>query len=206
MMTLTTSHSREAVTKTRARWAREGGASRRYSAARVRFALRARLRNGWTPVVPEGGAAHERVTVLCPGHSLASLARAYLAGERWFDRLEIEAALGLHLNTRASAAALARAGFAMLCIDGPHLELKAADTRLAQLVNRARLGPQRRGYRVRRVLEAVLALPPRKKRRCPVTDDRRLEAARRLQELWLLDGDDLLNCRPFARLSSHWTF
>ncbi len=31
-----------------------------------------------------------------------------------------------------------------------------------------------------------------------------LEAARRLQEDWGVDGEDLLNCRPCARLRSPW--
>jgi hypothetical protein len=55
-------------------------------------------------------------------------------------------------------------------------------------------------------LEAFLYLAPKRLRRHTVTPDRRLEVALSLQSDWLLDGDDLLNCRPFARLASTWTF
>jgi hypothetical protein len=157
------------------------------------------------PVIPAGQSRHERVTVLRCNHRLAHVARAYLAGRPWFDRAMLEAALGRPLDSRAGAFALAAAGFALLRAEGDSIEVRAADPRVARLVNRARLGPQRRGYRVHRVLEAFLALPPRSQRRRPATDDRRLEVARRLQDDWLLDGDDLLNCRPFARLQSAWT-
>jgi hypothetical protein len=152
-MTLQTRiRARNVISKTRAGWAREGGTGRRYSKARVRAALRARLRAGWVPVVPAGQSRHERVTVLRPGHPLAAVARAYLGGQRWFERAAIEKALGRQLDCREGAAALAAAGFALLRANGPALELCAADPRAARLVNRARLGPQRRGYRVRRVL------------------------------------------------------
>lgn len=109
------------------------------------------------------------------------------------------------LATRQWMAALAAAGFALLRVKGDRIELRAADPRLAALVNRARLGPQRRGYDVHRVLEAFLSLPPREQRRRAATDDRRLEVARQMQDDWLLDDDDLLNCRPFVRLGSAWT-
>jgi hypothetical protein len=156
-------------------------------------------------VIPSGQSRHERITVLRRDHPLAAIARAYLAGRRCFDRSMLEAAVGRPLNTRSGAFALAAAGLALLRAEGESVELRAADPRVARLVNCARLGPQRRGYRVHRVLEAFLALPPRAYRRRPATDDRRLEVARRLQDDWLLDGDDLLNCRPFARLQSAWT-
>jgi hypothetical protein len=157
------------------------------------------------PIVPVGQCPHERVTVLGPEHPLAPLARAYGAGQRWFPRLEIEQALGRRVDSRAGAVALATAGFAMLSAADSRIELRAADPRIARIVNRARLGPQRRGYRIHRVLEAFLCLPPKKQRRHSATDDRRLEVARLMQSEWLLDGDDVLNCRPFARLSSAWT-
>jgi hypothetical protein len=195
----------EKKSKTRSAWAREGGARDRYSAARVRLALRARFRAGWIPVVPPGRSPYELVTVLGCDHVLATLARAYFAGERCFDRARIEDVLGRRLNSPQGADALAAGGFALLRADGTRLELRAADPRVARLVNRARLGPQRRGYDVHRVLEAFLVLPPRDKRRRAATDDRRLEVARLLQDDWFIDGDDLLNCRPFARLRSVWT-
>jgi hypothetical protein len=194
------------LSKTRADWTREGGAYLRYSAARAQAALRSRFRTGWLPVIPPGRSRHERVTVLRRNHPLAAVARAYLAGDRWFERGVLETALGRRLDTLMGAAALAAAGFALLRVNGSRLELRAADPRAAHLVNRARVGPQRRGYRIHRVLESFLYLPPKKKRRHPATDDRRLEVAQRLQDIWLLDGDDLLNCRPFARLRSPWTF
>ncbi len=151
-------------------------------------------------MIPPGRSVHERITVLRCGHALATMARAYLAGTRWFERQAVEDALGRRLDTRQGAAALAAAGFALLRLDGGRVELRAADPRIAILVNRARLGPQRRGYQIHRLIEAFLTLPRKKKRRHPVTDDRRLEVARRLQDDWLLDGDELLDCRPLANV------
>jgi hypothetical protein len=206
MMVQTTLQFGQRKSKSRVAWAREGGARRRYSSARLRAALRARLRAGWIPVVPSGGSHYERITVLCPNHALAAVARAYVAGERRFDRTVVEGILGCRLDSRSGADALAAAGLAMLWAEGERLELRAADPRVAQLVNRARLGLQRRGYDVHRVIEAFLALPPMGQRRRAATDDRRLEVARMLQDDWFIDGDDLLNCRPFARLRSLWIF
>jgi hypothetical protein len=206
MTTLSLIRTRSVVSKTRMAWAREGGALQRYSTARARAALLARLRAGWAPVVPPGRSRHERVTVLRPGHPLAAVARAYRSGQRWFDRAALEAALGRSLTSRPGALALASAGFALLSTEGGRIELQAADPRVARVVNRARLGEQRRGYKVHRVLEAFLALPPKARRLRPATDDRRLEVAQRLHDDWLLDGEDLLNCRPFVRLRSTWTF
>jgi hypothetical protein len=206
MMTQTRVRSEAVLSKTRAAWAREGGAKRRYSAARMRAALRGRAREGWLPVLPEGRSPHARVTVLRCEHPLAPLVRAYLAGQRWFERAVIEDALGYRLDSREGATRLAAAGLALLRADGIRLELRAADSRVAELVNRARIGVQLRGYRIQRVLEAFLCLPPTKERRHHATDERRLEVAQLLQEDWLIDGDDLLNCRPFARLYSVWTF
>jgi hypothetical protein len=54
-------------------------------------------------------------------------------------------------------------------------------------------------------VEAVLSLPPKAKRQRPVTDDRRLATALALYDDWLIDCDDLLECRPFVRLCSRWT-
>ena len=76
MMMQTRVQVRTAVSKTRAAWACEGGACHRYSAARVRAALRLRFRAGWVPVIPAGRSRHERVTVLRRDHSLAAVARA----------------------------------------------------------------------------------------------------------------------------------
>src|SRR5438046_917898 len=98
------------VSRPRTAWAREGGARRRYSAARVRAALRGRLREGWLPLIPSGKSPHERVTILWHEHPLAGVARAYLAGGRWFERASLEEALGHRPDCRAGADALAAAG------------------------------------------------------------------------------------------------
>ncbi len=118
MMTQTCARASNVRSKTRAAWAREGGACVRYSTARVRRALRARQRAGWVPVIPPGRSVHERITVLRRGHALATIARAYLAGTRWFERQAVEDALGRQLDTRQGAAALAAAGFALLRLAG----------------------------------------------------------------------------------------
>jgi len=128
-----------------------------------------------------------------------------LAGATWFSPTDLEQALGRPLASKAAAAALAAAGFALRSYDGDCVELAATDPRVARLVNRARLGPQRRGFAVRRVIEAVLCLPTRPSRGLRITDDRRLEAALLLQENWGIDADDLL-WRPCVRLNSQWTF
>jgi len=198
--------TRKVVSRTRAALAREGGARQRYSRKRLRIGIERRMRDGWIPVAPATGARFEQVTLLRPTHPLAAVARAYLRGQRCFERARIEAALGRPLDSQAGAAALAAAGFGLLRQDGASIELRAADPRAARLVNRARLGRQGRGYRVERVLEAFLCLPPAATRRHAVTDERRLEVARLVRDEWQLDGDDLLNCRPVARLASAWTF
>jgi hypothetical protein len=193
------------VTKPRIAWAREGGAQLRYTAARVRQAFAARRRAGWLAVMPTTGPRHERVTLLRRDHPLAPVARACEAGCGWWDLAVLENLLCNRLDTREGAAELAAAGFALLQFDGTRVELCPADPRVARMINRARLGPQRRGYDVDRVIEALLCLPPRAKRRRHVTDERRLDAALRLQDQWQIDADDLL-CRPFVRLCSTWTF
>src|SRR5438874_1434522 len=99
MRTQTLVREKTAVSKARTAWAREGGAGRRYSAARVRAALRVRCRAGWLPVVPVGTSPHERVTVLRRGHPLATVARACGTGQRWFERTELETALGHRLDS-----------------------------------------------------------------------------------------------------------
>jgi hypothetical protein len=146
MRTPTRLRTRNVLSRTRAAWAREGGACRRYSLKRMRVALRARYRAGWLPVIPPGRSRSEQVTVLRRDHPLAVTARAYLAGERWFERKAIESGLGCRLDSRQGTTALAKAGFALLGVQGIRIELRAADPRVALLVNRARLGPQRRGY------------------------------------------------------------
>jgi hypothetical protein len=145
------------------------------------------------------------VTVLRTSHPLAFIAREYTAGSHCFDRQRLEQALSQALDTRAAADRLAAAGIALIGVDGPVLELRPADPRVARLVNRARLGPQYRGYNVHKVIEAILYLPPKAKRRRAVTDDRRLKAALVLQDGWLIDCEDLLEGRLFVRLSSRWT-
>jgi len=205
MTTLTPIRRKMAVSKSRLDWARAAGAGSRFSQSRMRAALRVRTRAGWVAVIPASGERHEQVTVLRSTHPLADTAREYHRGQRWFERAALEQALGQGLDTDPGVKALAAAGFALLGAEGLRVELKAADPRVAALVNRARLGPQRRGYKVHRIVEAVLCLPPKNKRRRPVTEDRRLEAAQRLQDDFCLDASDLLNCRPCARLCSTWT-
>ncbi len=194
------------LSRPRTYWAREGGARKRYTTARVRAALQRRRRAGWVAAMNPDGPRHERVTLLRLGHPLAFAAREYAGGQRWFDRKTLEVALGQGLDTAKGAKDLARAGFGLLRRDGDRVELRAADPRLALLVNRARLGPQRRGCDEHRALEAVLALPPKARRRRPANDDRRERAAEILHEDWLIDPDDLLACRPFVRLRSLWTW
>jgi hypothetical protein len=158
------------------------------------------------------GPRHQRLALLrrrtlsVHGHPLEFAARQYANGVRWFDRETLERALGHRLHTRRGATELARAGFGLVRLDGAKVELRATDPRLALLVNRARLGPQRRRYDEHRVLEIVLSLPPKAKRRRPATDERRLDAAQVLLTEWLIECDDLLGCRPFVRLCSQWTF
>ena len=197
---------RKIVAKTRLEWAREGSHWGRYSQAKAKAGLRTRIGRGWIPVEPPGHSPHEQVVTLRRDHPIARIARIYRAGERWFHRPSVEEDLGYRLDSRLGVAAMAKAGFALLRAEGNRVELRAADPRLAHLVNCARLGPQRRGYGVHRVIEAFLALPPKHKRRRAATDVRRLEVARIMQEEWLLDGEDLLNCRRLARLRSIWTF
>jgi hypothetical protein len=148
------------------------------------------------------GAPLARVVVLARTHPLAETAREYGRGTRWFHRECLEEALGLSLESRAGADALAAGGLALLRMDRPMVELRAADPRLARLVNRARLGPQQRGYDVRTVLEAVLGLPRRAKRRTVVTDSRRQRAAEVLRREWGIESEG----GPHVRLHSRWTW
>jgi hypothetical protein len=205
-MTMVTPSCRKlVVSKTRLVWARSVGAGPRFSQAQLRAALRKRSRAGWIVVLPDGRARHERVTLLQGAHPLAATAREYQRGKRWFDRSALENALGLRLDSKVGACGLAAAGFVLMGAEGPRVELQAADPRVARLVNCARLGPQRRGYKARSIIEAVLYLPPKNKRRHRVTEERRLEAALSLQDEYRIDADDLLNCRACARLRSTWT-
>jgi hypothetical protein len=144
------------------------------------------------------------VAALRTNHALAVVFRGYAAGVRYFDRERLEQALGRPLDSRAGASRLAAAGLGMVRMVGRLVELRATDPRTARLVNRSRLGPQLRGYRVHKVLEALLCLAPKAKRRRAVTEDRRLQAALLLADERLIDADDLLECRPFIRLRSRW--
>jgi hypothetical protein len=190
--------------KTRAAWGREGGARRRYSTKRVEAAFAERRRDGWEIVRPANGPRFERIVALWGTHLLFPVARLYGLGVRWFGRGRLEEALGRGLDTRAGADGLAAAGFAIARVDGPQVELRAADPRTARLVNRARLGPQYRGYDARTVVEAVLALP-RGRRRSPITASRRERAAEVLEEVWGIGTVGLREGRPHVRLSSGWT-
>lgn len=196
--------NRQIESRSFSRLAKEGGARKRYSLARVRIALRKRLKAGWLPVTPAGRLPHERMVFVWREHPLADIVGAFICQQRWFLRTKLEAAIGQPLDSREGVLALATAGLAIMREAGLRIELRAADPRVAQLVNLARLGPQRRRYQVHRVLEAVLALPPKKKRRRSATIDRRMDAAHILQDEWLLNGDDLLNGQPLVRLSSDW--
>lgn len=196
----------EVVSRTRVAWAREGGARRRYSLRRVEKGFQRWRRAGWVVASSAEGPRHERLVALRNTHPLAPVARQYQAGERWFERRLLERSLRARLDTGAGSRALAAAGFGIVRLNGSQVELRAADPRVARLVNRARLGTSYRGYEAHRVVQALLALPPRTRRRRPLTDTRRLEAALRLQAQWLIDCDDLLDYRPLVRLHSSWRF
>lgn len=201
---LTTLCTTNILSKPRTAWAREGGAKRRYSTARVRAALQRRRRAGWLTAQPADGPRHERVTLVHPAHPLAFLHREWAAGVRLFECQRLERAIGRPLNCRATADDLAEVGFALVRVVGTQVELRPADPRTAHLVNRSRLKPAMGERQVRRVLAAVLSLPPKGLRQRRVTEERRRQAAEWLQQEWLIDGVDLLDCRPRARLRSFW--
>jgi hypothetical protein len=71
------------------------------------------------------------------------------------------------------------------------------------MANRSRLAPQRRGYRIRTVLEATLGLAPPARRPRRANPDRRLAAAIALEAVEI-DCDDLLDGRPNVQLVSRW--
>jgi hypothetical protein len=157
--------------------------------------------------MPWKGPTHEWVTVIRASHPLAFIVREYDANAGHFDQERLEQALGSRLNTQSGANRLAMAGFAIVRLDGTQVELRPADPRVARFVNRARLRPQHGGgYKVHRVIEAMLYLPPKANRRRKVTVDRRLKAYYILKEKWLINCDDLLDPRSTVRLVSCWSF
>ncbi len=191
--------TKRSVMKTRRGWAAEGGAVHKFSAACVRRAFDRRRKSGWVILMPAEGPQDERVIALDSSHQLAAIARDYAAGVRTFDRLTIETALQASLASKAGARSLAKVGFAVMSGDALHVQVEAADPDLAFLVNRSRIGPQRRGYKIRKVLASVLSL-----RKCrQVTDDRR-EAAALILETYGVDASDICACRRCCRLQSPW--
>src|SRR5262245_33795985 len=98
-MTATRTKNPDVVCKTRAGWAREAGARRRISTARVQAAFEQRELDGWTVALPAEGARHERVTALAPAHPLALVAQLCGPGTRWFITARIEAILNKSLDS-----------------------------------------------------------------------------------------------------------
>lgn len=138
---------------------------------RVRWHLAER---GWLMVAPTEGPALERVVVVNASSTAYGVVRAYRNRTRWFGIDELSRVIGDPINERAGVLHLATLGLALHHIDGNRVELRAADPRAARFVNEARLGPQTRGFGVRRVIEAFLLVRPPERRRVNITDDRRL--------------------------------
>lgn len=181
------------------------GPDRRFTAGQMGRAVRRLEERGWVVVMPVDGPAYEAVAAIGNAHPLAALAAAYRAGQRWFDRAVVGRALGAPVGSLAGGRQLAKAGFALLGAADGQVVLQAADPREAAIVNEARLGPQSRGFGVRRVIEATLHVRAPGRTRVNVDDDRRLAAAEVLETRWAIRCDDLLGDRRRVRLNSTWT-
>jgi hypothetical protein len=181
------------------------GSNRRLTVGQMRRAVRRLEERGWVVVMPAEGPAYEAVAAIDASHPLAALAAAYRTGQRWFDRSVVGRVLGAPVGSLAGVRQLAKAGFALLGADDDNVALAAADPREAVIVNEARLGPQRHGFGVRRVIEATLHVRAPGRTRVNVDDDRRLAAAEALETRWAISCDDLLCGRRRVRLISAWT-
>ena len=190
--------------KLRIDWIWSGlGKGRRYTGGNFCKARWRLLERGLIIVANSVGPMYEKIAAVRQSSPAVPLAKAFIAGERWFSIDQIEQAIGDSVFGKLGLMRLANFGFVVMRQVGDKLELKLVDTRLARFINEARLGPQLKGFGVRPLIEGVLSLRHPKSRSIHLTDDRRLLVAMRLAEFGI-DCDDILGDRKRVRLNSRW--
>ena len=196
---------RDVKTKMRAEWVRIAlGQGRRFTEGNFRRARFRLLERGFIIIADSAGPAYEKIAAVRRSSPAAELAEAHIAGTRWFSIGEVERAVGESVFGRSGLMRLANLGFVIMRQIGDKLEVERVDTRMARFVNEARLGPQKKGFGIRPLIEAAMSLQHPNRRSIHVTDERRISVAERLAEFGI-DCDDIMGDRKRIRLISRWT-